>query len=844
MDIKTFAGKDFTEIGERGINLSGGQKQRVALARAMYSGGDIFLIDDSLSALDNEVGQKIFSDLIKKEWANKTRILVTHATHILPDCDKIVLMKKGKICFEGKYEEIKEKEEFVRYLEEEKEHEEKEKIEKNPIEKLENHSIPEISSKEQLSNLEDLPNIEPAEYYQLDENSKSIKEGTAEIKETHKNPNSKNTYNTEMNETERSLIPASMKNKVHPLPATDENLVTGILTKKEKRQQGTTQIKTLLRYIAAFGFIKFIMFLLLNLIHFGIRFQIDNLLISYATARDEVSFTEILIFMAIFTFMTLVRIGIYCWGLSSATKDLHQRLCVAIFRRKMSFFDTTPVGQILNRFTKDFSDLDAVLPSYLYLAIYGGTKVLVSISTAVIAFPPILFFLLLVFLTIMRISGSFTKTMTDLKRILHVGASPLMSRISEIYSGARVLILFKNLEKRKNLLIKAIDELTLADSNRIFYNIWKCVEMDMVINTIILAASISLVLVKLFPFGLIEDGYLLSLVFMWVIQVTDFAVFFVFCCMEVSSSMANAERILEMCDAKDELEKPWQIPALPETLGPWPSKGELVLEDVKLRYREKLPLVLKGIDLKIQAGEKVGVVGRTGSGKSTLILSLLRMVEMEKEGKYFIDGVDANKIGLHLLRGALCVIPQDPYLTKGDLRSNIDPLKEFEDSEILRVLEETQLTKYLSNSEEKTSLKYKIDTAGANLSVGQRQLVCIARAIVRRPKILLMDEATANIDTKTDQIIQRLIREKFENSTILTIAHRVNTIINYDKILFMREGKVGEYGAPDELLQKPEGLFYGFIKEGGENYYEEMNKMAKERNGKGVVLEVEKAIGK
>ena len=341
-------------------------------------------------------------------------------------------------------------------------------------------------------------------------------------------------------------------------------------------------------------------------------------------------------------------------------------------------------------------------------------------------------------------------------------------------------------------------------------------------------------------------------------------------------------------------EKAFSHPAAPSP--DWPRKGEIKVSNLSIRYRPGLPLVLKGVDFEVSAGEKVAIVGRTGSGKSTTLLALLRILEMAEGrsgnplGSISIDGMNIAYVGLHELRGKVGIIPQDPYLFEGTLRFNLDPLEDYSDADLIEVLravsviqtirssdliaqrvqelkgkllaknekklkseqkspknhpkstksrdddvyDSTEETLNLNNdplifkirnegASDSDKLQFKIESKGANLSIGQRQLICIARALINKPKILLMDEATANIDQRTDSVVQRLIKTRLGETTVVTIAHRLLSIIQYDKVIVLENGEKVEEGAPYDLLEKGEGgIFKGLVEEGGDEFYHRM----------------------
>ena len=383
---------------------------------------------------------------------------------------------------------------------------------------------------------------------------------------------------------------------------------------------------------------------------------------------------------------------------------------------------------------------------------------------------------------------------------------------------------------------------------------------------------------------------------------------FVLTMTRTSREMSSVERIKEYLVCKNH-EKEWNTPKAPKS---WPTHGAIEVKDLSARYREGLPLALNKLCFSIKAGQKLAVVGRTGSGKSTLLLALMRILERtedekaeqknkisqlpsenDKEGGYIsIDGVKAHQIGLHELRRGLVIIPQDPFLLKGTLRFNIDPMNEYSDETILACLRKVDvlesLASTMSPSKQKSSLNHQddnterlsdgtpnstlsmstsladsqmssaqqqlktrkeielkqlemqIEDQGSNLSIGQRQLVCIARALIKDPKILLMDEATANIDHKTDEKVQRVISDMMPNTTVITIAHRLNTIIGYDRVLVMGKGSKIEMGSPYRLMMKEGGEFRDMVMEGGEEFFDDMLKIAKDDNDEDDVDEIER----
>lgn len=286
---------------------------------------------------------------------------------------------------------------------------------------------------------------------------------------------------------------------------------------------------------------------------------------------------------------------------------------------------------------------------------------------------------------------------------------------------------------------------------------------------------------------------------------------------ETITQMTSVERIMQFTEL--EKEGPFESNPTDKPSSDWPSKGEIKFDRVYLRYSESEPPILKSLSFIIESGMKVGIVGRTGAGKSSLISALFHMAKLD--GTIYIDNVDTKKIGLHDLRNKISIIPQEPVLFTATLRDNLDPFHKFHDDSLWSALEEVKLKHAFT-------LDYRIEQGGSNLSVGQRQLVCLARAILQNNKILVLDEATANVDPTTDALVQATIRKKFKDCTVLTIAHRLNTIMDSDKVLIMEQGQVLEYDHPYTLLQDEQGHFSSMIQETGKAMTEQLKQCAKE----------------
>uniref|UniRef100_A0A803XV25 Multidrug resistance-associated protein 1 n=1 Tax=Meleagris gallopavo TaxID=9103 RepID=A0A803XV25_MELGA len=502
--------------------------------------------------------------------------------------------------------------------------------------------------------------------------------------------------------------------------------------------------------------------------------------------------------IAVFGYSMAVSIG----GIF-ASRHLHLDLLHNVLRSPMSFFERTPSGNLVNRFSKEIDTIDSTIPPIIKMFMGStfnviGACIIILLATpiAAVIIPP----LGLVYLLVQRF---YVATSRQLKRLESVSRSPVYSHFNETLLGVSVIRAFEE-QKRfiKQNDIK-VDENQKAYYPSIVANRWLAVRLEFVGNCIVLFAALFAVIArnKLSP-GLVGLSVSYSL------QITAYLNWLVRMTSDLETNIVAVERVKEYAEMEKEAE--WSIEeAAPANT--WPEEGKVEFRGFGLRYREDLDLVLKNINITINGGEKIGIVGRTGAGKSSLTLGLFRINEAA-EGEIIIDGINIAKIGLHDLRFKITIIPQDPILFSGSLRMNLDPFDQHSDEDIWRSLELAHLKNFVSSLPDK--LNHECSEGGENLSVGQRQLVCLARALLRKSKILVLDEATAAVDLETDNLIQSTIKSQFEECTVLTIAHRLNTIMDYTRVLVLDRGEVVECDSPDNLLQA-KGLFYSMAKDSG-----------------------------
>lgn len=480
-----------------------------------------------------------------------------------------------------------------------------------------------------------------------------------------------------------------------------------------------------------------------------------------------------------------------------ASSRMHDTMFRKVMRCPVAFFDVTPVGRILQRFSKDMDELDVRIPYYLEYVAQGmltcvGQMLMVCIMypvfSAVLAVAVVIFGFLEVWLN---------RGLQQNKSLDSIRKAPVLTHLSSTMSGLSVIRTYGRqdvqlLRFRRRLNHSLASDLIYRCSVR-----WFTFRMDMICVTLVTLTAIVCVLLK-GDGSSAKSGLALSSVF----AVCNVIPFVMQMASELQARFTSVERVLEYTSGLSE-EAPRRIAKSPKP-DAWPVKGDVLMEDVELRYREGLPLVLQKVNANIIGGEKIGVVGRTGAGKSSLINTLLRFQELAG-GRILIDGVDIAKIGLHDLRSSIAIIPQDPVLFEGTMRFNLDPFEDFSDERIWEALEKSHIKEKVAREEKQ--LLTPISGGGQNLSVGEKQLICLARAVLRRNKILLLDEATASVDVETDFLIQRTIREAFHDCTVLTIAHRLHTVATYDRVMVMDAGKVIEFDTPTNLLNDTNSVF-------------------------------------
>ncbi|XP_055852918.1 multidrug resistance-associated protein 1 isoform X3 [Episyrphus balteatus] len=792
-DIQMLAAGDKTEIGEKGINLSGGQKQRISLARAVYSDSDLYLLDDPLSAVDAHVGKHIFEEVIGPTGllAKKTRVLVTHGITYLPKVDNIYVLKDGEVSEDGTYSELLNKKGafsdfLIQHLTESNAEEEELEEIKEQLEKT-------VQSEELRGKLERVISRARTE---------SISE-TASVRSFGSDKGSIRKRKTNRQDSVDSTVSKLSTDKASP--AKDD----GKLIEIEKSQTGGVDFAVYKHYIKSIGITLAVSTILLNFLFQVFAIGSNLWLTKWSTdtaAQTDTSLRNMYLGVyGAFGFgqvtanfvssLTLALGCIYC------SKEMHEFIIGNVMRFPMEFFDTTPLGRIINRFSKDIDTVDNVLPMGVRSLISQSFAVLATVVVICISTPIFLVAIIPIALIYYFAQRFYVATSRQLMRLESVTRSPIYSHFSETVTGVTTIRAYDVGQRFVDESDNRVDLNQLCKYPSVIANRWLAIRLEMIGNLIILFASLFAVL------GGQTNAALVGLSVSYSLQITQTLNWLVRMTSDIETNIVAVERIKEYGETKQEA--PWVIDNVKTPQG-WPQEGRVVFEDYKVRYREGLDLVLRGVSFDIRGGEKVGIVGRTGAGKSSLTLSLFRIIEAAG-GRILIDGVDIATLGLHMLRSRLTIIPQDPVLFSGTLRMNLDPFQKNSDDEIWTALELSHLKTFVKGMT--AGLNHEISEGGENLSVGQRQLVCLARALLRKTKVLVLDEATAAVDLETDDLIQKTIRSEFKDCTVLTIAHRLNTILDSDKVIVLDRGEIIEFDSPASLLEDKNSAFHSMAKD-------------------------------
>lgn len=825
-DIALLPDGDQTEIGEMGISLSGGQKARVSLARAVYARADIYLLDDSLSAVDEHVMAHIMDHVLSSKGllSSKTRIFATNSIHVLERANTIVLLEDGRITQRDTYQNIvsSTKQSRLKNLIDEfgrKSYEGDSATGSPQQSNSVSTSSVTIPSKPLYSNTLTVPTRTKSRgdaesnISDLDENQESAIDD-AEDFDNDLEP-FKHHQRQGSTATLRRASLESLDTKFRSKGSLKQS--TSKRTKKieEKAEQGHVKWSIYAQYIKACGIGSVILTIFVVIIS-----SLDSVTTKFWLkhwselnrkngGNEDVKY-YLGVYLAIGVVFALLGVArkavvrIYC-GLN-ASKKLHDEMLLAVTRSPMQFFETTPIGRIINRFSGDVVELDESLPSNFLEMIWVITDILISVCVIVYGSSMILVVLVPLVLIYSYYQKYYASASRALKRLLVISRSPIYSHFQETLTGSKTIRAFDQVERFEHINSVNLDYNLRAIFLFRGVNRWLSMRQQTIGSLLTLATALFV------TYGAINKSItpgLIGVVMGYSAALSEDISYFIKTMVSLETSIIAVERILEYCGLKSE------APEIIEDNRPdksWPKKGAITFDHYSTRYRENLDLILKDISLDIKPSEKIGVVGRTGAGKSSLIMSLFRIIE-PVEGRIIIDGIDISKIGLADLRKNLSIIPQDSQIFEGSIRQNLDPLHAFSDDQIWKALELSHLKDFVLNLDNK--LDSVLTEGGSNISGGQKQLMCLGRALLHDSAILVLDEATASVDVSTDKLIQETIRTAFKDKTIVTIAHRLNTILDSDRILLLDQGEVREFDTPENLLKDESTLFYSLCKKGG-----------------------------
>ncbi|PIA19108.1 hypothetical protein COEREDRAFT_90472 [Coemansia reversa NRRL 1564] len=849
-DFEVLDAGDMTEVGERGVVLSGGQKQRICLARAVYSPARHVIMDDCLSAVDSHTAKHLFEEcLMSQLMAERTRILVTHSVGLtVRSASTVVVMQDGQIVAAGTYAEV------LRSG------------------KLSEETLREVSEKQQGG----------ASQTELNSSGKA----------------SSSDYPPPNRDKQRTTSDSSDTQR-------------GRLTEDEGWSRGHVQWRVYTEYIkSSGGVVLWLVLALLFIVGQGLQVAQDWWLREWAASygrpgedsaqharfaaeesllpaiwpgngnggmptvqlhltvsrgstgvgveADSVitrsnGWVNLWYFIGVYAAIALTSVVIILgrsllqfWSSIKASKVLHERLLHTVLRAPIRFFDTTPVGRLINRFSKDMETIDQSLSSSLAIFITEITASLTILVVISVITPEFIVGAIIIAMTYWIIGVLYLSASREIKRFESVTKSPIYTHFGETLNGVSTIRAYGQETRFKKTNYAKIDNNVRPFIYMWGANRWLSIRVDLAGAFVSCLAG----LLALTATGGRMDAGLAGMSLSYALNFTQHILWVVRFYSINEMNLNSVERVVEYLDVKPEA-----AVTIPDRAPPpeWPAEGKISVENLVLQYADSLPPVIHGISFEVRPREKVGIVGRTGAGKSSLTLGMLRIIEASS-GRIVVDGIDISHIGVGDLRSQLTIIPQDPVLFTGTIRSNLDPFNKHSDSELWLALRRAHLLgddggeavavssgstiseHALPGSSTSSVIHYEgttpvglgrtisgLDMAvsenGSNFSQGQRQLIALARALVKHTRVIILDEATASVDFDTDAKIQATIRSEFTYSTLLCIAHRLRTIVDYDRVLVLDQGRVVEYDTPYQLLSKSEGLFRHMCLRSGEYDY-------------------------
>ncbi|KAF2534155.1 hypothetical protein F2Q70_00030476 [Brassica cretica] len=690
----------------------------------------------------------VFDSCMKDELKGKTRVLVTNQLHFLPLMDRIILVSEGMIKEEGTFEELSK-----------------------------NGSL----------------------FQKLMENAGKM--DTTQEMNKNDQKSSKPSHTLTVDASERNVGSAKQGRRGR-----------SVLVKQEERETGIISWNVLMRYKKAVGGLWVVMIIFACYLTTEVLRVSSSTWLSFWTDQSTSKSYSPGFYIIVYALLGFGQVAVTFtnsfWLITSslrAAKKLHDAMLNSIMRAPMLFFHTNPTGRVINRFSKDIGDIDRNVANLMNMfmnqlwQLLSTFALIGTVSTISLwAIMPLLILFYAAYLY-------YQNTSREVKRLDSVTRSPIYAQFGEALNGLSSIRAYKAYERMAKINGKSMDNnirFTLANTSS---NRWLTIRLETLGGVMIWLTATFAVLRNGNAENQAGFASTMGLLLSYTLNITSLLSGVLRQASRAENSLNSVERVGNYIDLPSEAA---DVIENNRPVSGWPSRGSIKFEDVYLRYRTGLPPVLHGLSFSVSPSEKVGVVGRTGAGKSSMLNALFRIVEVEK-GRIMIDDYDVAKFGLMDLRRVLSIIPQSPVLFSGTVRFNIDPFSEHNDADLWEALQRAHIKDVIARNP--FGLDAEVSEGGENFSVGQRQLLSLARALLRRSKILVLDEATASVDVRTDSLIQKTIREEFKSCTMLVIAHRLNTIIDCDKILVLSSGQVLEYDSPQELLSRDTSAFFRMV---------------------------------
>ena len=809
-DLSSFPASDLTEIGERGINLSGGQKQRINVARAMYSSNPIVILDDPFSAVDSHVGEHMFEHVaLGIRNSGRTVLLITNQLHFVPHADYIGVIKKGKMVEQGTFADLSSQPSgrLSKMLTKQSKREELE----------ESAAVIEIEAQNDGSAIA-TSSAGPF----MKSSSSSIRKSNADlVKSTTSLGRSGELLKSSTALllkgdadldviAERERLRKEKEAKFELTPEKDEEMKRkGALIMVEERESGNIGFSTYWNYIRSGSLWIMLTYIIIMMANAALQ-VFSGIWLSWWADPTKVNKFSKNTYLGGYIGIVLGQGVTVCLGAIvfvffsvNTGKNLHGKMLSAVSTAPTGWFDRTPLGRIIARFSKDIALVDLELPSMFDQFIHFFFALLGLFASIATGTAYILIIIAVAFIAFGSLTVYYRKTSIQVQRVESLSRAPIFSHFAETLEGAVTIRAYKMDHIFRVANMNKIDVNNVDFMGLKYCATWFAMTLDMMGAITVALSYIAMILVRKYASGGINVGFIIFAISQTG-SVTQTLAAVSHMVTDLENKMNSVERILQYSEL--ESEGPFELESN-KPPADWPANGAIALDNLSVEYKPGLP-VLKNLTCNIKPREKVGIVGRTGAGKSTLITALFRTME-PATGRILIDDVDITQIGLTDLRSKLSIIPQTPQLFVGTVRYNLDPFEEHQDEEIWSVLKMVKLKRHVGELD--GALYAPVDEGGSNFSVGQRQLLAMARCLLRQTHVLLLDEATAAVDAETDALLQQMIRKNFRDKTVLTIAHRLNTIMDSDRIMVLDAGHIAEFDTPKALLKNKKSVLSGMV---------------------------------